>query len=269
MLSAAHAAGKGEAHRAVHDKVIVYVGPVGKLKYLLDPESGILYIDRLIDRVDKKLAERLPKMKIKYRFPNLYPGTRTVVVLKQPKTEGSIRNVYLPKTVVYKLEKLRKIQDKFHMELGDDGYMDYGLIICQANGRPCMTEHLNHWFKDILETMNDPELDPNEYVFHSIRHTSAGLKLRISKGDIKSVQGDGGWTTPDMVTKRYADILDEDRQILAAEMEKKFYQTAIDAGAAKPPVDASAITAMLKENPELLRQVLQPVQLPPAEGGEN
>ena len=25
-----------------------------------------------------------------------------------------------------------------------------------------------------------------------------------------------------MVTKRYADILDEDRQILAAEMEKKF-----------------------------------------------
>ena len=99
--------------------------------------------------------------------------------------------------------------------------------------------------------------------------TSAGLKLRISKGDIKSVQGDGGWTTPDMVTKRYADILDEDRQILAAEMEKKFYQAAIDAGAAKLSVDASAITAMLKENPELLRQVLQSVQLPPAEGGEN
>ena len=52
-------------------------------------------------------------------------------------------------------------------------------------------------------------------------------------------------------------------------MEKKFYQAAIDAGAAKLSVDASAITAMLKENPELLRQVLQSVQLPPAEGGEN
>ena len=46
-------------------------------------------------------------------------------------------------------------------------------------------------------------------------------------------------------------------------------QAAIDAGAAKLSVDASAITAMLKENPELLRQVLQSVQLPPAEGGEN
>ena len=71
-----------------------------------------------------------------------------------------------------------------------------------------------------------------------------------------------------MVTKRYADILDEDRQILAAEMEKKFYQTAIDASAAKPPVDASTIAAMLTENPELLRQVLQSVQLPLAEGAK-
>lgn len=35
-----------------------------------------------------------------YRFPNLYPGTRTVIVLKQPKTEGSIRNVYIPETVL-------------------------------------------------------------------------------------------------------------------------------------------------------------------------
>ena len=60
-------------------------GEVGAAQWdRYDPESGILYIDRLIDRVDKKLAERLPKMEIKYRFPNLYPGTRTVVVLKQP-----------------------------------------------------------------------------------------------------------------------------------------------------------------------------------------
>ena len=43
------------------------------------------------------------------------------------------------------------------MELGDDGYMDYGLIICQANGRPIMTEHLNKRFKEVLVAMNDPE----------------------------------------------------------------------------------------------------------------
>ena len=71
----------------------------------------VLYIDRVIDRVDKKLIEKLPKMNILFRFPNLYPGTRTVIVLKQPKTEGSIRTVYIPETVAKKLEKLRETEE--------------------------------------------------------------------------------------------------------------------------------------------------------------
>lgn len=60
-----------------------------------DPANQMLYIDR----VDKKLSDKLAKMDILYRFPNLYPGTKTVIVLKQPKTEGSVRNVYIPDTV--------------------------------------------------------------------------------------------------------------------------------------------------------------------------
>ena len=51
------------------------------------------------------------------------------------------------------------------MELGDDGYMDYGLIICQANGRPIMTEHLNKRFKEVLVAMNDPEIAPEIWSF--------------------------------------------------------------------------------------------------------
>ncbi len=92
----------------------------------------MLYIDRVIDRVDKKLSDTLTKMDILFCFPNLYPGTRTLIVLKQPKTEESIRNVYIPETVAQKLKMLKQMQDKLKIELGDDGYMDYGLIICQA-----------------------------------------------------------------------------------------------------------------------------------------
>lgn len=229
----------------------------------------MLYMDRVIDRVDKKLADSLSKMDIMYRFPNLYPGTRTVIVLKQPKTEGSIRNVYIPETVLQKLKVLRQMQDRLKLELGNDGYMDYDLIICQANGRPIMTEHLNKRFKEILEAMGEPGINPEEIVFHSIRHTSAGVKLRLSGGDLKAVQGDGGWSTPDMVTKRYAHILDEDRRTLAAEMEKQFYQTAGNLDAPKPVeqpapaapvIDASALATLLTSNPELLAQVLQSIQ---------
>jgi integrase len=232
-----------------------------------DIENQMLYVDRVIDRVDKKLMEKLPKMDIMFKFPNLFPGTRTVIVLKQPKTEGSIRNVYTPDTVTQKLLTLKRMQTKLRAELGDDAYMDYDLIICQANGRPIMTEQLNKRFKDILAEMN-LGIDLDDIVFHSLRHTSAGVKLRLSKGDLKAVQGDGGWNTPDMVTKRYAHILDEDRKNLADEMEKKFYQgggkvaAAEDVPNAQPvlSVDANTIAALLSNNPDLLMKVFQSVQ---------
>lgn len=223
----------------------------------------VLYIDRVIGRVDKKLIEKLPKMDILFRFPNLYPGTRTVIVLKQPKTEGSIRTVYIPETVAKKLEKLREMQMKLKLELGDDGYMDYGLIICQANGRPIMTEHLNKRFKEVLIGLNDPTINVDNVVFHSLRHTSTGVKLRLSKGDLKAVQGDGGWNSPDMVTKRYAHILDEDRRRLADEMEQSFYKGKAEEApvAAAPALDAEALASLLASNPELLKKALESVQL--------
>jgi integrase len=232
-----------------------------------DTEVQMLYVDRVIDRVNKKLMEKLPKMDIKFTFPNLFPGTRTVIVLKQPKTEGSIRNVYMPDTVTQKLLTLRRMQNKFKEELGDDAYMDYGLIICQSNGRPIMTEQLNKRFKDILAEMK-LNIDLNDIVFHSLRHTSAGVKLRLSKGDLKAVQGDGGWNTPDMVTKRYAHILDEDRKNLANEMEKKFYQgdgkvaATEDKHNSQPALalDAKSIASLLTSNPDLLIQVFKSVQ---------
>lgn len=233
-----------------------------------DSQNRTLYIDRVIDRVNKKMVEKLTKMDIQFKFPNLYPGTRTMIVLKQPKTDGSIRNVYIPETVANKLNILFNLQREMKQELGEEGYMDYGLIICQANGRPIMTEHLNKRFKEILIEMNDPDIDIEDIVFHSIRHTSAGAKLRISSGDLKAVQGDGGWSTPDMVTKRYAHILDEDRQNLASEMEERFYQ---NKGKLTVPKemgneikteneDLNKLAAMITSNPELLMKVLESVQ---------
>lgn len=248
-------------------------GEVGGTQWeRFDVDNQMLYIDRVIDRVDKTLLEKLPKMDVKFRFPNLFPGTRTVIVLKQPKTEGSIRNVYLPDTVTQKLQTLRRMQERLKEELGTDGYMDYGFMICQANGRPIMTEHLNQRFKDVLAAMNDPDVPTEGIVFHSIRHTSAGLKLKLSNGDVKAVQGDGGWNTPDMVTKRYAHILDEDRKNLASEMEASFYRedgmsanptpvrNPASAQAAPPIVDVNALAALLAKDTSLLAKVLQSVQ---------
>lgn len=88
-------------------------GEVGGAQWdRFDANNQMLYIDRVIDRVDKKLADKPAKMDVMFKFPNLCPGARTVIVLKQPKTEGSIRNVYTPDTVTQKLKVLRQMQNE-------------------------------------------------------------------------------------------------------------------------------------------------------------
>lgn len=57
-------------------------------------------------------------MEIMYTFPNLYPGTKTTIVLKQPKTEGSVRVVKSPNNVLEALSVLKKMQGKLKEELG-------------------------------------------------------------------------------------------------------------------------------------------------------
>ena len=237
-------------------------GEVGGAQWeRLDEQNQILYIDRVIDRVDKKLLEKLSKMDILFRFPSLFPGTKTVTVLKQPKTEGSVRNVYIPDTVMQKLKNLRAMQADMRADFGEDGYMDYHLIISQANGRPIMTEHLNQRFKDVLEDMAADDIDVEDIVFHSIRHTSAGMKLKLSHGDLKTVQAEGGWNSPEMVTRRYAHIVDEDRRKLAEAMEKNIYGN----GKKEEPhervsLDLQSFMELAKGNPDLLIEIVRSIQ---------
>ena len=53
--------------------------------------------------------------------------------------------------------------------------------------------------------------------------------------------------SPDMVTKRYAHILDEDRRRLADEMEQSFYKGKAEEApvAAAPALDAEALASLL------------------------
>ena len=62
-----------------------------------------------------------------------------------------------------------------------------------------------------------------EVVFHSLRHTSVTYKLKLNRGDIKSVQGDSGHAQVSMVTDVYSHIIDEDRKKNAERFEEAFY----------------------------------------------
>ena len=132
-------------------------GEIGGLQWsdIIDSENRILHINKAIDRVPKKALEKVSKTDVYFKFPNLFPQSKTVIVLKNTKEYGgSDRNCYLPEAVYTKLINLKALQEQMREELGDEGYIDYDLIICQANGRPIMTEHLNKRFQSVLNEMS-------------------------------------------------------------------------------------------------------------------
>jgi len=159
---------------------------------------------------------------------------------------------------------LKELHDKLKQELGSDGYMNYDLVICQANGRPIMTEHLNKRFKDILAEMNDPKIDPEEIVFHSLRHTSASTKLTISNGDYNSVKHAGGWANLEMLTRRYgAHSFESDRDRLNQKMDTflggKAGQKAEEE--TTPADTKKAIEMLAQTDPALLMEIVKSIQL--------
>lgn len=254
-------------YRVTGDNPFLRGGEIGALQWdRVDMVKQRVSIDRVIDRIGKENA-KLPKMQILFTFPNLYPGTKTSIMLKQPKTEGSIREIDVPASTMQALVGLRELQEDLKKELGSEGYADYGLVICQANGRPIMTEHLNKKFKDILEDLSDPDIDPKDFVFHSLRHTSAAAKLALSHGDYNSVRHAGGWANLEMLTRRYGNhSFANDRLNVAQKMDDFLGGSSMEntASPANPHVSPeaaeAALKAILQSNPELLIKVAQSIQ---------
>lgn len=171
-----------------------------------------------LSRINKDVLELLGHRDVLFRFPPLIKGTHTELVLKTPKTESSIRDIYIPETVANMLRKRRDlIREEKSLFIGD--YQDYDLVFCNSLGRPI--EHsLIH--RSLTELIHETGLKP--VVFHSLRHSSITYKLKLTSGNMKAVQGDAGHSTYKMVGDVYAHILDEDRKQNAVLFEEAFYK---------------------------------------------
>ena len=96
-------------------------------------------------------------------------------------------------------------------------------------------------------------------VFHSLRHSSTSLKLKLSRGNIKAVQGDTGHAEARMVTDTYAHGFDEDRKLIAKEMDNAFFSKVDSETNNTLPEDDTLekIKALIKQNPALLEELLK------------
>jgi len=166
------------------------------------------------------------------------------VVLKKPKTDSSIRTVYIPTSAAKALLELKERQD-MEKQAAADAYQDYGLVIAHDNGRPVEDRIVAATFKAFIKVNGLPEV-----VFHSLRHLSTSLKLRLSGGDIKAVQGDTGHAQAAMVTEVYSHTFDENRKHIVDQMQSNFFAPVTEAYS-KEDAEARKLVRLLKENPKL------------------
>ena len=217
-------------------------------------DNAYVYIDKELTRASKRAIEMLGQKDIYHVFTPLFPNTSTRVILKKPKTDSSIRKVWLPKTLAYILREWKASQDELRGFLGDE-YQDYDLVVALPNGRPCEDRIILKEFEKLREKAGLPRV-----VFHSLRHSSTTYKLKLNHGDLKATQGDTGHAENDMITSVYAHILDEDRKINAQKFESAFYANP-DLRSVRPPeeekepaptaLDLEALVEQLRKSPEL------------------
>ena len=222
-------------------------------------DDAHLYVEKELSRVNTRAIEALGEADILYMFPHT-SGRRssTELVLKRPKTESSIRKVWIPKTLAYILRDWQEKQEKLKEFMGCD-YEDYNLVVALETGRPCEDRVIGNQFARLKKNAGLPNV-----VFHSLRHSSTTYKLKLNHGDIKATQGDTGHSQASMVTEVYAHILDEERKINAQRFEAAFYanpdmrQTERELNAKRPekaPTDLQGLLHQLQQNPELTRQL--------------
>lgn len=183
----------------------------------IQSNNSCIYIEKTLQRAGLKEISEAPDGTIIKQFPSIMGAEKTALILKTPKTDSSIRRIYLPATVARLLIAHKQVQEQQRDFFGSD-YHDYGLVISQTNGNPYDVRNLSKRFKKFTRLFNLRDVD-----FYSLRHSSTTEKLRETH-DVKAVQGDTGHSTPEMIHRVYAGIIDEDRKNNAVLMERIFFK---------------------------------------------
>ena len=214
-----------------------------------------VYINKELKRCNKSCLEDLKRRgrsTVLFAFPDLKQGAKTSLVLKDPKTASSVRTVFLPDTVSNALRQMKATQET-DKELLGAAYEDYNIVLAHQTGRPYEEHQIADKLRRLIQTNDLPPV-----VFHSLRHCSTTVKLQISGGNIKAVQGDTGHAQARMVTDLYAHTNTEDRRRLAQRMEQDFFQNGKQSVADdKTPADETTeALRLLQENPDMAKLII-------------
>ena len=236
---------------------------------------GAFSVTKTIQRVRKDALTSVNEKTILFRFPEVFSGKKSILVLKKLKTKSSERVIFMTPQLREEIQTRLKQIEEDKERLGER-YFDYGLLICQPNGRPIEPALSYKRFKKWLAQQEGQYPD---IVFHGLRHSSSTYKLELSEGDIKSVQGDTGHKTAGVLLNTYAHIRNQPRMELTKKIAREFYKQSDSHAAASSnseppktadePLPASDVTekliiTMLKNSPDLQQKLLRALIAPDA-----
>ncbi len=217
----------------------------------IDLRDGSLWITRQIQRVSDEAIGKLPKQEVIRLFPKQVKTSKSTLILKGPKTEGSHRKQYLTEPLMAEIQErmaeIQRCKDFFREE-----YHDYGLLICQYNGRPLDPSHLEKAFRQRQRQIGIPAKEQIE--FQGLRKSGQMHKVRLSQNNYQLVAENGG-QSPEVLMSNYNEVLDTEKRALAKMVESSFYPGAKQKSVAD--TDTNQLLTKLRQNPALAQQLLQ------------
>jgi len=266
-------------HLAIHTAFACSTRPgevLGLTWDCVNLEDKRLVIERTIQRVSKTALAKLPCADVKYLFPEKNIGSKSRLIMKLPKNDSSERCIFFTDHLLAELTRRKDTIEKCKQFFGED-YHDYNLVFCLDNGDPVEPHRMQKWFQRWQQKSG---LELPNILFRELRHSSSTYKLKESAGDIKSVIGDTGHSTPDTLLRVYAQTLDSNRRELTNKLEERFRQKDLQTGKVVPghseerkSEDAINLAALekvlmaIKEvSPDLHAQVLHTILTPTDEG---
>ena len=101
----------------------------------IEENRAYVFINKESQRIRKESLNALDGKDVLLVFPTNHKKNSTVRILKTPKTESSVRKIFLPKSVANMLVDWKAEQDEMKEILGDE-YMDYNLVMASTFGLP-------------------------------------------------------------------------------------------------------------------------------------
>jgi len=135
----------------------------------------------------------------------------TQVVTKDPKTDSSLRTLYMPDAVEDVLKREQAKQAYYRQTLGDS-YQDSGYVFTHEDGRPVRPNYASELFTKFIADNNLPPI-----TLHGLRHSFASIASAkgIPMYDIGKALGH---SSPAVTGKIYTHLLDPDHKDMLESM---------------------------------------------------